>query len=165
MWVISKCQQLWSFAVGSVFKPIEDKQKEAFLRQQVLKIKGKKRQRDIELSSRMATYRDRVWWLIGFYATMGTVSFARMLIIRKFDPLPLRTVPYVLVPFVVAYQADFAYGTKADRINKMATHIRDHENYWFNEPIELPELLKETYYKMMEENNKKLVSMGKQPEK
>ena len=103
--------------------------------------------------------------MVAFYGTMGTVSLARMMFLRQFSPLPLATVPYVLVPFLVAYQADFAYGTKADRINEMAKRIREEEDFWFNKPIELPPLLKEPYQKMMQETNEKLAAMGEPPEK
>eukprot|EP00012_Vannella_robusta_P007830 CAMPEP_0206202300 /NCGR_PEP_ID=MMETSP0166-20121206/12089_1 /ASSEMBLY_ACC=CAM_ASM_000260 /TAXON_ID=95228 /ORGANISM="Vannella robusta, Strain DIVA3 518/3/11/1/6" /LENGTH=100 /DNA_ID=CAMNT_0053621195 /DNA_START=127 /DNA_END=429 /DNA_ORIENTATION=+ len=96
---------------------------------------------------------------------MGAVSIGRMMILKQFSPLPLSYVPYVLVPFLVTYQADFAYGTKCDRINRMATAIREEEDFWFNEPLELPEILKEPYFKMMEETNKQLKDMNKPPEK
>ena len=96
---------------------------------------------------------------------MGAVSIGRVAITKQIAPLPLSFVPYVLVPFLVGYQADFAYGTKADRINKMAQKIREEEDFWFNEPLDLPDLMKEPYFKMMEETNKELEALGKPPEK
>ena len=103
--------------------------------------------------------------MLGFYATMGTISIARAIALRQISPLPLSYVPYALVPFLVGYQADFAYGTKSARVNEMAKRIREEEDYWFNEPIELSELLKEPYRKLMEETNHELMELGKPPEK
>jgi len=103
--------------------------------------------------------------MAAFYVTMGTVSLARVIYLKQISPLPLSNVPYVLVPFMVLYQADFAYGTKSERINNMAKHIRDKEDYWFNEPLELPYLLKEPYFKLMEETNCELEKQGQPKER
>ena len=145
---------------------IEEKQREAFKLQQLAQIKSLKRQRDFEIANKIALCRDRVWWMTAFYITMGTVSIGRMIHLRQFAPLPLSFVPYVLVPYLVGYQADLAYGNKAERINKMVQKIiHEEEGHWFNEPMEIPELLKCTYYKAMEENNKQLIAAGKPPDK
>jgi hypothetical protein len=103
--------------------------------------------------------------MVGFYTVMGSISLARMFIIRQISPLPLKTVPYVLVPFLITYQADLAYGTKSERISTMAKHIREQETYWFNEPIELPPHMKPYYEKMTEMTNAQLRNLGHPPEK
>ena len=103
--------------------------------------------------------------MVAFYATMSGVTLARMAVLRQFSPLPLNVVPIVLVPYLVGYQADFAYGTKANRINEMAKGIREEEHFWFNQPIELPPLLKEPYRNLMKETNRKLAEIGQPPEK
>ena len=58
-------------------------------------------------------------------------------------------------------------GTKSNRIYAEAQKIMNEEGekWWFNKPYVLPELLKEHYYKMENENAEKLKNMGKEPEK
>ncbi|KAF0980838.1 hypothetical protein FDP41_012759 [Naegleria fowleri] len=159
-------QYLFGSLSDRVLKEVEEKQKQALIQQQLIKLKSMKRRRDYEIATRLATTRDRVWWLGGFYTVMGGVSFARMLYLRRFDPLPLNYLPYIIVPFWMTYLVDFAYGTKANRIDREARKILTQEQgHWFNEPIEIPELLKPHYHRIFEENNRKLISEGKEPEK
>lgn len=92
-------------SMGSyITKPIEERQRSIYIQQQLVQLKQSKYKRDYQLASRVAMLRDRTFWMIAFYFTMGTVSLARMVALRSFSPLPLKTVPYVLVPFLVAYQ-------------------------------------------------------------
>ncbi|KAL9651631.1 hypothetical protein ABK040_001576 [Willaertia magna] len=151
---------------NSVLEKVEEKQKEAKITERLIELKQLKRRRDYEIATKMATTRDRVYWLGGFYFVMGGVSFGRMIVLRRFAPLPFDTLPFMAVPFWMAYQYDFAFGNKANRINKEALKIlNEEEGHWFNEPIELPELLKPHYHKYFEETNKTLIEMGKPPEK
>jgi len=63
---------------------------------------------------------------------MGAVSIGRMIYIKQFSPLPLRTVPYVLVPFLIGYQMDYAWGTKTNRIYEEAQKIINEEgDKWY----------------------------------
>jgi hypothetical protein len=67
---------------------------------------------------------------------------------------------------MVGYQADFAWGTKDNRINTEAQYIRENEPWhWFNQPIQLPPLLKDPYREYMAEVNQKLAEKGLPPEK
>lgn len=91
-----------------------------------------------------------------------------MFILKQITPLPLKTVPYVLVPFLIGYQIDFAFGTKTNRIFEEAQKILNEEqdrDWWFNRPANLPELLKEPYHKMEQENAEQMRKLGKNPEK
>lgn len=101
-----------------------------------------------------------------FYTTMALVSSTRMLILKRFSALPLKYVPFVSVPFLIGYQIDFAWGSKANRINKQAKHIREEENHhWFNQPLDLPPTLKPVYREYMDALNKELFRAGLPPEK
>jgi hypothetical protein len=66
---------------------------------------------------------------------------------------------------MAGYQADYAFGTKGERLYKEAQKILNEEEHWFNEPIELPELLKPHYNRIEQENAETLIKMGKKPEK
>jgi len=50
----------WSSLVNVLSRPIQDLQKEAAIKQKLLEIKQIKKKRDIELSTKIATTRDRV---------------------------------------------------------------------------------------------------------
>lgn len=45
---------------------------------------------------------------------MATVGIARAIHMKKLAPLPLEFVPYVAVPFLFFYQADFGFYTKVN---------------------------------------------------
>merc|ERR1712151_586974 len=123
---------------------------------------------------RIAILRDRVHWLVGFFVTMIAANALRVkrfgfadarMAIGFFEPLPLAYFPYVATPFTFLYTADFAYGTKAERLNVEVQHIMRNENYWFNRPMTLPGYMQPFYKDMMKTNNEKLALMGLPPEK
>lgn len=62
-------QKMGQYLFGSlsdrVLKEVEEKQKQALIQQQLIKLKSMKRRRDYEIATRLATTRDRVWWLGG----------------------------------------------------------------------------------------------------
>ena len=64
---------------------------------------------------------------------------------------------------VIAYQADMVWGNKLNRVNQDAALIRQEPGWWFNEPMDLPPLLKEPYRKMMDDQNKRLAEKGLAP--
>lgn len=53
----------------------------------------------------------------------------------------------------------------ANRVYKEAQLIRSEPGWWFNEPMDLPPLMKEKYKKFMDEQNAKLTAMGEPVEK
>ena len=53
----------WSSLVNALSRPVQDLQKEAAIKQKLLEIKQIKKTRDIELSTKIATTRDRVGWI------------------------------------------------------------------------------------------------------
>ena len=62
-------QSIVGYFTTPILKQIEDKQRDAAIQQQLLKLKTLKRRRDFEIATRMATMRDRVWWLGGMEIT------------------------------------------------------------------------------------------------
>eukprot|EP01095_Lingulamoeba_sp_RSL-Kostka_P007483 TRINITY_DN2395_c0_g2_i1.p1 TRINITY_DN2395_c0_g2~~TRINITY_DN2395_c0_g2_i1.p1 ORF type:complete len:172 (-),score=38.08 TRINITY_DN2395_c0_g2_i1:159-674(-) len=157
---------LINYFFGDKINNVKNTFKEIKITDKLLQIKQKKKERDIALSTRIASLRDRIYWMSGFYVTMGTISIVRAIAIRKLSPLPLNIVPFVLVPFMIGYQIDAAWGNKMNRIYKESRTIReDEEGWWFNEPLVLPITLKKYYDKYMKENNESLISLGEKPDK
>merc|ERR1719424_1215915 len=118
---------------------------------------------------RIAVLRDRVHWLLAFYGTMIVTNAIRLkrfgivdkrLAIGAFEPMPFAYFPYVGTPFLFMYQADFAYGSKAERLNIETQNILRNEKHWFNEPMLLPKYMEPHYKKVMEERNAELVARG-----
>ncbi|KAL0479605.1 hypothetical protein AKO1_007705 [Acrasis kona] len=144
---------------------IVEKQREGAIQSRLADLKQMKKQRDFTMAMNMAQVRERIFWMLGFYGTMSLITVTRVVVIRRIEPLPLKSIPLILVPFMVGYQIDYAYGTKSDRIYKEARKILTEEEHWFNEPAELPEILKEPMLKLERETNEKLLAMGKKPEK
>jgi len=66
----------------------------------------------------------------------------------KFEPLPIAWMPYVATPFAFAYQVDFSYGSKLERLNVEAQNILRNEKHWFNDPIRLPKAFQTEYEHM-----------------
>merc|ERR1712187_470542 len=114
-----------------------------------------------------------VHWLIAFYGTMIAVNALRVkkfgmadkrMAIGFFEPLPLAYFPYVATPFLFMYSADFAYGTKAERLNVETKNILLNESHWFNKPIVLPKYLEPHYRALQEKNAVELRALGEPPE-
>jgi len=58
-------QSLFGGLSSRVLKEVEEKQREAAIQQQLIKLRMMKKRRDVEAATRIATLRDRVWWLGG----------------------------------------------------------------------------------------------------
>jgi hypothetical protein len=136
-------------------------------------MKQKKLERDLQIATRIAVLRDRVHWLLAFYGTMLAVNALRVrkvgvadprMAIGPFEPMPLAFFPYIATPFLFAYQADFAYGTKAERLNIEMQNIVRNESHWFNDPLILPKYLEQYYREMQDDANTKLNLIGEPPE-
>jgi hypothetical protein len=97
--------------------------------------------------------------------TMMGVGAVRAWRLRSMALLPLEMVPPVLVPFVAGYQADLAYGFKANRVSAEAAHIRAHEpRHYFNEPMLLPRQLQQPYQRLQSATNQQRAALGLPPE-
>ena len=94
----------------SVGSKIAEKQKE-MMREQLSK----------QLSMQMAAQREQLNWEFGSYGFFASVLVLAKLA-KQHVPRPV-AVPFVLAPIIMAYQVDFAYGDKADRIKKEADKI------------------------------------------
>merc|ERR1719210_3286881 len=141
------------------------------IKSKLVDMKAKKVERDMQLALRIAILRDRVHWLIGFYGVMILANQLRVRRIKLRDPtaswspLPLANFPYIATPFAFAYQADFAYGGKAERLHIEVQNILRNEKHWFNEPMVLPRNLQPHYRELMEECNAESSALGGKPEK
>merc|ERR1719401_2297574 len=129
---------------GSISKKVEDTTAtikedatKAIMMSKLADLKVKKTERDMQLAMRMAVLRDRVHWLLAFYGTMIAVNAIRLrrfgivdkrLALGSFEPMPFAYIPYVATPFLFTYQADFAYGTKAERLNVETQNILKNES-------------------------------------
>ncbi len=74
----------------------------AVIRSKLIDIKSQKSKRDQELAFKIATTRERIQWLLGFYATLFCFNFARVKISKetsRFSPLPLAFLPYMALRF------------------------------------------------------------------
>eukprot|EP01136_Pigoraptor_vietnamica_P017152 Opistho-1_new@61924 len=75
--------------------------------------------REIQLAMAHAQARDMVAWLGAFTATVGVLGLAAFGRTKR----PFGLVPLLPLGFVTAYNYDFAYGTKIERIRDEAGRI------------------------------------------
>lgn len=98
-----------------------EKQKEMAVIQRENQKKMMEEQMKKQLSMAMASQRELLNWELSAYGTFATVFTLGKLARR---PVPhVAVVPLVVAPVILAYQWDFAYGTKADRIKAEADKI------------------------------------------
>jgi hypothetical protein len=91
------------------------------------------KQRNFQMAMQMAAARDRVQWMGAAYGTVATAITLR-LIAKK--PVPgIVAVPMFVVGTVLAYQYDFAYGTKFERVRAEAEKIMHEEDHWFMKDV------------------------------
>ncbi|XP_047115207.1 plasminogen receptor (KT) [Schistocerca piceifrons] len=90
--------------------------------------------RERQMAMQIARAREQLYWFGSFYilATMGMVAGYRRS--RKSGVLA----PLLPLTFVLAYQADMAYGSKLHRIRSEAEMIMNHEADLLDLPCGLP---------------------------
>ena len=81
------------------------------------------------LSQQMAITRERAWWFLGGLGLMSTGMIVGALRGKNVSVL---AGPLTAVSLVTAYQFDFAYGSKPQRIREMHEEILNDPKYWFN---------------------------------
>jgi len=91
--------------------------------------------RRMMIAQQQAITRDRVQWLMGFYVISGGIIFFNALRNKKFPYIFIP--PAVIVTMAWAYQIDFAYLGKVNRINDLMNGISMDSKFWFN-PIDKP---------------------------
>lgn len=84
----------------------------------------------------MAFARDLVYWYGGVFATVCTGVTAYTFKTKKF-PI-IASIPLFAIGTILAYQIDFAYGNKANRVNKIKQDILK-EKHWFVPIVPTPE--------------------------
>ncbi|KAL6057372.1 hypothetical protein QOT17_015519 [Balamuthia mandrillaris] len=106
-------------------------QQEMAAKQLANMLKGQEEMRKKMLAQQIAITRERLWWLGGVWAAFTTLGCVATLK-KGFGATKVGLIPWSLYTTMVLYQADFAYGTKPNRIR----HIMEEEvlrdpNYWF----------------------------------
>eukprot|EP00160_Parvularia_atlantis_P002591 Unigene12158_Nuclearia_a/m.36965 Unigene12158_Nuclearia_a/g.36965 ORF Unigene12158_Nuclearia_a/g.36965 Unigene12158_Nuclearia_a/m.36965 type:complete len:143 (-) Unigene12158_Nuclearia_a:65-493(-) len=104
-----------------------EKQREAMAAQQAFMMQQAKRQQAIM----MAQQREQLVWEAGAWALVATATTMRTVVSRRF-PAPA-AVPLLVLPYLMAYQVDMAYGNKMDRIKAESDRILAEEAHWFTE--------------------------------
>jgi hypothetical protein len=96
--------------------------------------KGMERQRRLMIAFGLAAAQERCYWLGGAwsFATLGLLTS----VIRKKPLHSIAIAPYIGGTAFLAYNLDFAFGGKPNRINEMSKKILADESYWFV-PIEV----------------------------
>mmetsp|Transcript_22135 Transcript_22135/g.32942 ORF Transcript_22135/g.32942 Transcript_22135/m.32942 type:complete len:171 (-) Transcript_22135:469-981(-) len=129
---------------------LEEKVKSVMMKQKLMELKQMKKQRDIQMALGIAKARDRCYWMTGFWA-LAVFGIGARHFLKKPPPSPT-VVPLVVLPALISYQLDMAFGTKMNRVHDDAMHILEkEEGWWFNEPLDLPSHLKPMLKQLEEE--------------
>eukprot|EP01080_Neovahlkampfia_damariscottae_P000351 gene351-6765_t len=92
-------------------------------------VRGQERMRRLQMSMAIAMTKERLNWMGGVYGLFTCGLTIRVL--KKQPVPPIVIVPMILGGALIGYQADLAYGNKANRINKMTEEIMKNEDYWY----------------------------------
>jgi hypothetical protein len=115
---------------SSMAKTQEEMQGKMLKKQQHMQMRMQDRMRRTMVAQQMAFTRDLVHWMSGVYSATLVGVTAYTIKNRKFPKVAI--VPLALFGTVIAYQADFAYGNKVERVNRMMNDdILTNKNYWF----------------------------------
>jgi len=146
-------------------KPMQKEMQERMGRTQMIaQARGGERMRRLQLSMQMAFVREQLYWFGGVYS-LGLLGVTAQVIKTKSIP-KVAAIPLVVAGTFIAYQWDFAYGNKIDRINKIHHDILREEKHWFVPlliPINEMKLDPELYGGLeFEEEEPKKITEGKQ---
>jgi len=92
--------------------------------------------REKQMAMQIATRREMFSWWAAFYALV----FPAMLVGFKHSRKPGAIAPLLPLTFIVAYQYDFAYGTKIERVKAMADGVLGEEQGLLSLPAGIPTL-------------------------
>jgi len=120
---------------NSMAEKQKEMQKEMIKVQQQNMLKSQERMRRMQIAAAMAMARDQVMWMTGAGGIALTGLGAYTLRVKAFPKVAI--VPITIYSYILAYQWDFAYGNKTERVNKMFNDIITTEQHWFV-PIEDP---------------------------
>lgn len=98
--------------------------------------RAQERMRRVQISFQMAVVQERFYWMATAYSgsLLGlTINFLKT---KSFPKVAIP--PLYIGGFALAYQYDFAFGNKINRINEMATKLQNSPEYWFSPIDELP---------------------------
>ena len=110
---------------GGISKGFEEMQKN----QKKTMLESQERMRRVMLAQQVAIARDRVDWMLGAWASAALAGSVATL--RGVKLPPAAAAPFLVYTVVLAYQWDFAYGNKTERINNTFNRIVNTEKHWF----------------------------------
>jgi len=97
-------------------------------RQEANMKKQQERMKRMQIATQVAIGREQFWWFAGFHSflTLGLTGA----LIKKKPVHPAAVVPYLAFTLITAYQWDFAYGDKLERINNIYSDLQK-EDHWY----------------------------------
>jgi hypothetical protein len=114
---------------SSIKQAMGDAQKEMMGRQEATMKQMQDRQMKVMNGMQVAATRDLVHWMGGVYGIMLTGLTGAAMAGHKIPKVV--GAPLFVFTTVLAYQIDFAYGNKADRIRGYYEDIMANEQHWF----------------------------------
>lgn len=105
----------------SVAAKMAEKQKETMAAQRDAQAKMMEANIKRQVAIQMAATRERLNWQLGFWLAANVGVAARFIKTKTVHPVSI--FPVVILPYIMAYQADLAYGNKMDRIKAEADRI------------------------------------------
>ncbi|CAG9855306.1 unnamed protein product [Phyllotreta striolata] len=115
-----------------------------------IQMRNQMRERLVALE--IAKSRELFFWFSAFYLT----SFTWAVTCYRYKRKPVFLVPLVPLTFIIAYQADLAYGTKLHRIIVESEHILKFERDLLQLPLGVPTASALDQKRMENDENKKL---------
>uniref|UniRef100_A0A6B2LQW0 Plasminogen receptor (KT) n=1 Tax=Arcella intermedia TaxID=1963864 RepID=A0A6B2LQW0_9EUKA len=100
-------------------------------------LKMQERMRRMMVAQQMAMTRERLVWFEGVLGVATTGALIGSIKHKTAAPW----VPVFLLGVITAYQWDFAYGTKAERINVMYEDIIQDPSFWFTPVLPNKEII------------------------
>lgn len=91
--------------------------------------KAQERMRRQMITFQMAMARERCYWMGAGWAGLVLGVIGKTVKTKQFPALSVP--PLFVATMILAYQVDFAFYTKANRVNAMAKEIMNDESYWF----------------------------------
>jgi len=104
-------------------------QQEMLQKQWELQLRGQERMMRSQIAMQMAASRDLCYWM-GSVLVVGVAGLS-VAVVKGKRPPPVVIIPLAIYSIVLAYQVDFAFGNKAERIRKMRDEIITKEEHWF----------------------------------
>lgn len=118
--------------IGTTIVDVQEKSAGRMARRQfAMQCRAQDRMRRVQMAQAIAIARERVWW---FATALGGVCYGAFAYKQSVGYFPrVMLGPIGMLGLVTAYQFDFAYGGKPERVNRIFNSITDERSstYWF----------------------------------